>query len=227
MEKLLTVTTDAAETSVIVLPFGEDIENVAEYDNPLLKRFYQNILDLIAQQPSLIERPSLLQTGEGAWIEYCPPSREYALIDRWLDWLQHFYLKRDVTTKRRVVSRVKKPIPWLESVVRKIDDLASLSLNWDSYGSSPPGVEECQYAKSILSLIEQDNFPVPDIVPVSGGGIQLEWQYQGRALELEIVANSGSVNFLKIHEDGTAEEDSYPITAREITQGLLRWLFIG
>ncbi len=130
-------------------------------------------------------------------------------------------------SKRRVVFRAKKPIPWLEAVLRKIEYLASLPLNWDSYGSSPPGAEECQHAKSILTLIEQDSFPAPDIVPVSGGGIQLEWQYQERELELEIVANSGSVNFIKIHEDGTTEEDSYPITAREITQGLLRWLFIG
>ena len=43
MEKLLTVTTDAAETSVAVLPFEEDIESIAEHSNSLLKRFYQNI----------------------------------------------------------------------------------------------------------------------------------------------------------------------------------------
>jgi len=217
MAKLLMVKTDAAETAVTVRPFEEDFEDTTEHTNILMKQFYQSLLDVLAHLYSRIEKPLLVHT-ESSWTAASPWSYQEVLTDNALN---------DIAIKAERIFRAKNRIPWLESAFEEIEELAALPFNWDGYGSSPPGMKECQYAKRLLTSISFAKFPRPNIVPVSGGGIQLEWQYQGRELELEIVAGSGNMAFLKVYQDGTTEEDLYPIAAIEITKKLLRWLFIG
>jgi len=211
MANALTIKVDAVDTSVAIRPFEENIEDTPEYVNPLVKRFYGSLLEKLSDQYSLLERPSLVQTEE-SWAYRQPLTAD---------------LIRDVVSKIYIEFGIKKHIPWYRLALKDIEETALLPLNWDGYGSPPPGMQELQCAKVILGLIEYENFPQPHIVPISGGGIQLEWQYRGRELELEIVSKLGIILFLRVHEDGTTEEDSYPLAAIEITRKLLRWLFMG
>jgi len=84
--------------------------------------------------------------------------------------------------------------PWLMDVLPRLDELAALEENWDSYGSPPPSANLIghvlmivQRAERLLgySHAEQRVMPTPSIVPLSGGGIQIEWQTPVQELELE------------------------------------------
>ena len=116
------------------------------------------------------------------------------------------------------------PPPWLKLALADVARLAALPANWDSYGSPPLSETACQNAVQLLASIEYEDFPVPRIVPLSGGGLQIEWQYNRRELGLEIVAGSHEVLFLKVHEDDSAEEGVFSITDRSTLQALLNWL---
>jgi len=48
----------------------------------------------------------------------------------------------------------------------------------------------------LLTSIGIDYFVAPRVVPVSGGGLQLEWESGTRGLELEIL-DDGSVEYLR------------------------------
>jgi hypothetical protein len=97
----------------------------------------------------------------------------------------------------------------LRKAQRKVTELSNLSENWDSYGSSsiqPPAIE---MALKILSLVDRQGVATPQIFPVSGGGIQLEWQSGSRELELEILPN-GMLEYLVVDEQKNMQEGSLP-----------------
>src|SRR5438105_11712274 len=108
-----------------------------------------------------------------------------------------------------VILREGSP-PWLSSALADIARIAALPPGWDGYGSPQLSVEEWEQATQLLASVTHSDLPAPKIVPVSGGGIQIEWQHCGRELELEIVAGAQEVIFLQVYRDGTTEEGSYP-----------------
>lgn len=66
---------------------------------------------------------------------------------------------------------------------KRLDVLASLKENWDSYGGSPITEKALRIARLMLTA--------PTIVPMSCGGIQLEWHKNG--MDIEIAINEDGV----------------------------------
>ena len=123
-------------------------------------------------------------------------------------------------------TELANPPPWLKLALATVARMAALLASWDSYGSPPLSETARQNAVQLLASIEYEDFPAPCIVPISGGGLQIEWQDNRRELELEIVAGSHEVLFLKVHEDDSAEEGVFSITDRSTLQALLDWLLV-
>jgi hypothetical protein len=117
--------------------------------------------------------------------------------------------------------------PWLSSALADLAHIAALPSDWDGYGSPQLSVKEREQATQLLASMTYSDLPAPSIVPVSGGGIQIEWQHCGRELELEIMAGAQELMFLQVSEDGTTEEGSYPIANVNKTRALLDWLLAG
>ena len=73
---------------------------------------------------------------------------------------------------------------WQVAAVKRLKDLEGLPHNWNSYGGDPPAPLAIEAATDFvfnLPLLGL-NYP-PHVVPV-GGGVQLEWDWEGRELEL-------------------------------------------
>jgi len=75
-----------------------------------------------------------------------------------------------------------------------IQELCALEADWDSYGSPPPSLEVIAEALTFVQRAEhglryylpEDSVTLtPSMVPLSGGGIQIEWQTPSKELELE------------------------------------------
>ena len=73
-----------------------------------------------------------------------------------------------------------------------ITELMKLPLGWDGYDGLPVQPEVAGRARRFMAAIGEYTPPVPDVVPLSDGGLQLEW-FVG-AYEVEVV----------IAPDGTA-----------------------
>lgn len=76
--------------------------------------------------------------------------------------------------------------------VRRLGDMAD---GWDGYGGPAIAVKATMAMKYLLSLVSLQRVLPPHIAPVSGGGLQLEWDYRNRSLELEI-RPSGNLEYL-------------------------------
>lgn len=68
----------------------------------------------------------------------------------------------------------------------RIASLRKLEEGWDSYGGQPPTRKALREAESCLSSFDRPYLPLGHPVPLSNGGIQLEWHCGGFDVELEI-----------------------------------------
>jgi hypothetical protein len=75
---------------------------------------------------------------------------------------------------------------WQIEIQNRLIELARMEDNWDSYGSSPMGWDTGMFALSILNDVMRPRTPIPQVVPSSTGGVQLEWHEKGVDLELHI-----------------------------------------
>ncbi len=133
-----------------------------------------------------------------------------------------------------------EPYPYANvewNVVVPVSDLSDLQLkvfkrlfgfrrllhDWDSYGSSPPSETAINVATKIIKVIDSNRFSMPRINPVSGGGIQLEWDIDTREIEIEILED-GSMQFLRVEGGDPLDEGPISSIADVNVNSLLLWL---
>ena len=92
-----------------------------------------------------------------------------------------------------------------KTVIQRLVELSQLPQDWDSYNSPPPSAIATKVATEIVKMPFFDFLPSPLVSPVSGGGVQFEWEIGPRSLEIEIL-DTGVVQYLK-SEHGEPVED--------------------
>ncbi len=93
------------------------------------------------------------------------------------------------------VTAVNNTSSWLRRAQQKLKELSELETNWNSYGSRPIQKPALEMAADLLQDTASFGLPEPQIFPVSGGGLQLEWENSKCELELGILPN-GEIEFL-------------------------------
>lgn len=74
---------------------------------------------------------------------------------------------------------------WLVSVKSKLEQLTALPTGWDAMGSPPVRNDIAEFALNhLLPKILKDQTPAPSLVPISGGGLQIEWHQNNVDIEL-------------------------------------------
>jgi hypothetical protein len=86
--------------------------------------------------------------------------------------------------------------------------------NWDSYGGRAPKPETGMFALKILNDVMDDRMPIPRIVPIATGGIQIEWHENGFDLELMIAAPDDCELWYENHRTGASYAVSFPLVSR-------------
>lgn len=111
----------------------------------------------------------------------------------------------------------------MERAFARLSELARLEHNWDTYGAVPIASTAVQQARQFLlgvndRLVQlRKSLVAPHtVVPLSNGGIQLEWRSGCGLLEIEI-GPRGQMGYLKVEDslDGRHYRESDSITARE------------
>lgn len=116
--------------------------------------------------------------------------------------------------------------PWLLETLRSIQRVVMLPANWDSYGSLPPQPDAVEAVFRALDDLKDLPLPPAIVVPVSGGGLQLEWRVSGRELEIEILPD-GSSGFLVIQDQRPIAEGDLPSNSNQKLKALSYWLVHG
>ena len=72
-----------------------------------------------------------------------------------------------------------------ETALNRVGELLRLPDDWDGYGSAPISQTTADAALRLRACVAVE----PQMVPTSGGGIQLEWHNRGFDVELELDVN--------------------------------------
>jgi len=111
---------------------------------------------------------------------------------------------------------------WHRRALGSLLRLTRLPEAWDSYGSPRLQSAALESAGRLIGLLSLHNPPFPHVSPVPGGGVQFEWEYFGRGLEIEVLPD-GTVEFLAVAEDGRMSEGQLSETHKQLPR-LIRWL---
>ncbi len=84
-----------------------------------------------------------------------------------------------------------EPLPWLGSVVDRLNEVALLEAGWDGDNAMPPTQEAGLAAIRAVCEVMWRDTPVPAIVPMFDGGLQVEWHRRDLDIEMT-VAPDGS-----------------------------------
>jgi hypothetical protein len=118
------------------------------------------------------------------------------------------------------------PVTWLHAVGQKLDLIRSAGRNWDRERGEPINPEIVHMACELLVPLSPLGLPVPRIAPVLGGGIQFEWDIQGRELEIEILPDQ-TVEYLIADKSGGVNEGPLSGVPIDQVRALAQWLLGG
>jgi len=90
---------------------------------------------------------------------------------------------------------------WSRSARERVQELARLEENWNTYGSPRISDSAVSETLQLLTDIARLGMPEPKIVPVSGGGLQLEWANGVSEIEIEIFPDK-SIQYLLLDSQG-------------------------
>lgn len=99
----------------------------------------------------------------------------------------------------------------LADALQQLRRIEGLDLNWDSYGSEPPTRRALAAARSLIWRVYEGSAcaGVPlvpyAVVPLSGGGVQVEWRGVSDAIEIEVSAE-GALSYLLVRGTGPTRD---------------------
>jgi hypothetical protein len=76
---------------------------------------------------------------------------------------------------------------WVQPTLAAFQRLLALPENWDAHGGKRIRPENVQFAYQLLAQTLHPDTPAPQVVPLSHGGLQLEWHQKGIDLEVEVI----------------------------------------
>lgn len=111
-----------------------------------------------------------------------------------------------------------QPLPaWFDPLMQGFVDLLTLPPNWDSYGAGAIDPRIVHDAMNLINGLLGPTTAAPRVVPLSSGGIQLEWRRQG--VDLEIVFDRNEQPFFYYRNRVSGDESEHVLPE---SSGLLR-----
>lgn len=95
---------------------------------------------------------------------------------------------------------------WIEPTFHALKGLLQLPKDWDGYGASPVQERIAQRVLFVLCEVMEDDAPPPSVVPLTGGGIQVEWHRLEKNLEIEFPADAAP-SFYYYEENSDLESE--------------------
>jgi hypothetical protein len=106
---------------------------------------------------------------------------------------------------------------WFDPLMQGFVDLLTLPPNWDSYAAGPIDQKVVHSAMNVINGLLGPTNLAPRVVPLSNGGLQLEWRRQG--VDLEVVFDRAEAPYFYYRNRVTGDESDHGLPEGS---GLLR-----
>ncbi len=103
---------------------------------------------------------------------------------------------------------------WMTHVWERLQELQRLPENWNGYGELPIALEAVAQSVAFLSAIGP-TVPIPDVMPMPDGGLQIEFSGSGCELEVEVRPHGGVAAFFV---DADGHEQEFEVAAGDVSE---------
>jgi len=107
---------------------------------------------------------------------------------------------------------------WLLPTIDRMRELVMLPVGWDGHDGRPVEIDVAVFAVQFLWQTLEPDSPAPQIVPLSYGGVQLEWHEQGMDLEVEVEGPNRIFVSFEDHMSGEEFERAFSTDYTEVTR---------
>ena len=112
---------------------------------------------------------------------------------------------------------------WKRHARAKLEQIGDLPDNWDGYGSPAPTPNVLEFVRRALDSLNCEDLPEATIGPESGAAVFVEWEWEGKALELHFLSDR-SVEYLTEDADGTEDDGKLQSGDVDGIRLLVAWL---
>lgn len=102
--------------------------------------------------------------------------------------------------------------PWLREAVAAVSQLTALRADWDTYGAKAIDASAAARVAEFLLDHAYHDLTAPAVVPMSDGGIQLEWHRGGVDLEISFSNDDPGV-YVEDLETGEVSDEPFDAAA--------------
>ena len=111
-----------------------------------------------------------------------------------------------------------QPLPlWFDPTMQGFVDLLTLASNWDSYHAAPIDQRLVNDAMTFVNTLLTATSPAPRVVPLSSGGLQIEWHRNG--VDVEVVFDPGEQPFFYFQNRVSGEESEHSLPENTLLLG--------
>lgn len=142
-----------------------------------------------------------------------PSLRRSSLRERLTDDANGSWFSGEPSTS---VFGVNRSPNWLPDILNRLVGLVRLPRGWDGHDGQPVKIDVASFAIQFILETSEPNISAPQIVPLSYGGIQLEWHEHGIDLEIEIQAPNKTFVSFKDHRTGEEFESEFSTDYAEV-----------
>jgi hypothetical protein len=105
------------------------------------------------------------------------------------------------------VLRIEVPdaSPWYREALERIRSLTALAAGWNGYDAHEVKGDMVMSAVTFLANVAYPGIAAPSIVPISDGGVQVEWHRGGLDVEISFSDEDPGV-YVEDRESGDSEE---------------------
>ena len=126
--------------------------------------------------------------------------RESERISAWISVSQAATVK----SERAITEETSSRLP--AGIEEAITELVNLPQGWDGYNGLPVRFEVAEYARRFMAVIKEYTQLVPDVVPLSDGGLQMEWFVGAYEVEVVIATDGTARVYFECTNDGRSKE---------------------
>ncbi len=128
------------------------------------------------------------------------PMHDFERVWAWIPASQAATAKSERATAEELSPQVPAEIE------ASITELVNLPQGWDGYNGLPVRPEVAVHARRFMAAIGECTQLAPDVVPLSDGGLQLEWFVGGYEVEVVIAPDGTAHVYFECTKDGRIKE---------------------
>ena len=150
------------------------------------------VLDVVGKSADIVPGQRLITIGTGS-------TGLRTIVDR--DTSGYF-----AALQEEIAERFGVVVSLAEQASEAIKELTQLVPGWDGYDGMPVQSQVAEHAYRFLEVIGEHTQFMPDIVPLSNGGVQLEWYIGANEVEVMIEPDCTTHVFFECTREGRLRE---------------------